>query len=100
MVLLAKRVSASPPLPAKTSTSATPSARAAACTRSKTRSHSTTSGVSSAMAGPDLHVRKARRAGSMPGSHHLLGLTFAAVRYAPQDPMFAIGDGRTGVPEL
>src|SRR5579862_7439708 len=36
----------------------------------------------------------------MAGADHLLGLTLAAIRDAPQHPVIAIGDGCAGVPKL
>src|SRR5580700_2438083 len=36
----------------------------------------------------------------MAGADHLLGLSLAAIRDAPQHPVIAIRDGRAGVPKL
>src|SRR5712692_3859543 len=96
MALLANRVRASLRAPMRASTSRTPSDAAICCTFSKSRRNSSLSPIAPA----DLDAVEARRAGSMSGSDHLLGLAFSAVRHAPQHPVIAVGDGSTGVPEF
>ena len=56
--------------------------------------------MSTRIGGPNLYVAKARRAGAVPGTHHLFGLAFAAVGNAPKRPMIAVGDGRAAIPEF
>src|ERR1700685_2361149 len=55
---------------------------------------------SAPISGAHLDVVEARRAGAMTGADHLLGLSLAAIRHAPQDPVIAIGDGRAGIPKF
>src|ERR1700682_5465837 len=82
------------------SMSGTPWARAASATLPKTASQSAFPSGSSGVGAPDADFSEARRASTVAGAHHLLGLPFAAVGYAPQGPMVAPGDGRAGIPEL
>src|SRR2546430_2714979 len=99
MVLLANRVSAPVAAPMLASTSVTPSARAASATAEKISSHCerlSTSGIGA----PDLDVAEARWRGAVPGPHHLLRLSLAAIRCAPYRPVFRSRDGRAGIPEL
>src|SRR5437588_10869396 len=49
---------------------------------------------------PDFNLAETRRAGAVARAHHLLGRPLAAIRDAPQRPMFGAGDGDAGVPEL
>src|SRR5438046_475037 len=76
------------------SISVTPSERAASTIRPK--SSSSLSGISA----PDFDLSEARRAGAVPGPHHLFRLPLAAIRNAPQVPVRAPGDGIASVPEL
>src|SRR5271157_4054967 len=71
-----------------------PSARAASTTCPKMAS------ALSRIGAPDPDVANPRRAGSMAGAHHLLGLPLAAVRHPPQGPVLRPGDGRAGIPEF
>src|ERR1035438_10082065 len=105
MLLLANRVSAPRCAAKSTSTSRTPNERAASWTLSKSSrllssesigAWSTSAGIS----GSDLDIMKARRARAMTGPDHLFRLALAAVRYTPQHPMIAVGDGGAGIPEL
>src|SRR5579864_708981 len=103
MLLLAKRVRASRCAPKITSTSGTPRDFADACTFSKSSSHRSMvrmGACSSGIGGSDLDVAESRGAGAVAGADHLLGLALAAVGYAPEDPVIAVGDGLAGVPEL
>src|SRR5271157_1320559 len=94
MALLAKRVSALVSEPRMASTSVTPCARAASTTWPKMVS------ALSGIGAPDFDLVETRRAGSVAGAHHLLGLAFAAIGNAPQRPVLGSRDGRAGVPEL
>src|ERR1035441_6340935 len=105
MLLLANRVSAPRCAAKSTSTSWTPSEWAACCTLSKSSrllssesigALSTSAGISCS----DLDIVKARWARAMTGPDHLFRLALAAVRYTPQHPMIAVGDGGAGIPEL
>src|SRR4051794_30228746 len=94
MALFANRVNeASSPLRI-TSRSCTPWARAASSAISNRRANSLRIGA------PDFDLAEPGRAGAMAGAHDLFGLAFAAVRHAPQGPVFAAGDGDASVPEL
>src|ERR1700692_4107374 len=96
MVLLANRVSASRWPAIKASTSETPSDFAARWTDSNSLRHSSNdkTGVKlSTISGSDFDVVKTRWARAVAGSNHLLGLTFTAIRHAPQSPVLAVGDG-------
>jgi hypothetical protein len=58
-------------------------------------------GVQSILAAlPILNVAESRWARAVSSPHHLLGLAFAAVRDAPQRPMFTARDGVAAIPEL
>src|ERR1044072_2178698 len=94
MALLANRVrAASSPL-RMTSRSCTPWARAAARAMPKMRSKSL------CIRAADLDLPEAGRSGAVARAHHLLGLTLAAVRDAPESPVFTAGNGGAGIPEL
>src|ERR1700728_3535818 len=56
--------------------------------------------ISTGIRGSHLDIVEARGAGAVAGADHLLGLSLAAIRNAPQHPMIAIGDGGAGVPKL
>jgi hypothetical protein len=85
---LAKRVSALDPAPIMTSISATPAARAAACTNPKISSERARVRRSDSFIGAaDFHIAEARRACAVAGSHDLLGLAFSAIGSAPQSPV-------------
>src|SRR5579883_3031599 len=94
MALLAKRVSEASSPASIASSSVTPSARAAAAACSKIAANSSRIGA------PDPDPAKPRGACAMPGAHHLLGLSLAAVGDAPQRPVLGAGDRGAGVPEL
>src|SRR5438270_6788429 len=101
MVLLAKRVSALEPAPNIASTSETPSDRAACWTNPKISwQRSRVKSSDSFIGDADFYAAEARRTGAMACPHDLLGLTFAAIRRAPQCPMLRTGDGRAGVPKF
>src|ERR1700722_3710200 len=100
MVLFAKRVRAPKCAPKSASTSETPSDLAASRTHPKSSWQSACDKISCGIRGAHLDVGKARRAGSMAGTDHLLGLSLAAIGNPPQHPMVAIRDGRAGVPKL
>src|SRR5579885_3315448 len=85
------------------STSGVPQARAACWIRSNSSRHRSsvnTTAALSGICGSDLDVVKARRTGAVPGADYLLGLPFAAIRHAPQDPVVAVGDGLAGIPKF
>src|SRR5579859_2624693 len=106
MVLLANRVSALAPAPVRTSTSRTPSARAAEAAAVKISSARlwVSRGVSRALltgiGAADLDVAEARGTRAVARTHHLFRLPLAAVRRAPQGPVLRTGNGRAGVPEF
>src|SRR5579883_1748702 len=97
MVLLANRVRASEWPATIASTSCTPCERAALATCSKT---SVARRPSSGIGAPDADSAKTRGAGAVPGPHHLLRLSFAAVRNSPQRPVLASGNGGARIPEF
>src|ERR1700689_697368 len=97
MLLLAKRVRAAQCAPKSASTSEMPSDAAACCTASKSSRHSL---KSTGIRGSHFDVVEARGACAVTGADHLLGLSFAAIRNAPQHPMVAIRDGGAGIPKL
>src|SRR5713226_839935 len=82
------------------STSATPSERAAAATCPKIASQRARVSSASLICAADPDFSEPRRARAMAGSHHLLGLSLAAVGRAPQRPVFRPGNRRAGIPEL
>src|ERR1700691_5108102 len=104
MVLLAKRVRAAQCAPKSTSTSETPKDTAARSTAAKSSRHSLCDNIapseSGAICGSHFDVVEARGAVAVAGADHLLGLSLAAIRNAPQHPMIAIRDGRAGIPKL
>src|SRR5260370_11825307 len=81
-------------------TSGTPSERAASTTCAKISSQRARVSKVSLIRAANLNGAEARWAGSMAGAHHLLGLSLAAVRRAPECPMLRTGDCRAGGPEL
>src|SRR5450755_3876619 len=105
MVLLAKRVRAPKCAPKSASTSATPNDLAVCRTPANSSRHSlcdinSEPYDSAGICGSHFNVVEARRACAMAGADHLLGLSLAAIRNAPQHPMIAIGDGGASVPKL
>src|ERR1700722_6429308 len=101
MVLLAKRVRAAQCAPKRASTSEIPKDAATCCTVPKSSRNWCRSLLrSSGIRGSHFDVVEARGTCAVAGADHLLGLSLAAIRHAPQHPMIAIGDGRAGIPEL
>src|ERR1700728_1551802 len=104
MALLANRVSALVPDATMASTSSIPSARAAPATCSNSSVHfSRGSGPTPLLlriSAPNFDAAEARGAGAVAGAHDLFRLPLAAIRRAPEHPMFGPGDGRARVPEL
>src|SRR5580698_8766958 len=105
MPLLANRVRAAQCAPKSASTSEMPKDVAACCTASKSSRQSlrvsiSAPSISGRIRGSHFDVVEARGAGAVAGADHLLGLSLAAIRNAPQYPVLAIGDGRAGIPKL
>src|SRR5271156_1741842 len=101
MVLLANRVRAPECAPKSASTSETPKDAAACCTAPNSSRYSFKSPLCSApIRGSHFDVVEARGACAVAGADHLLGLSLAAIRNAPQHPVLAIRDGGAGIPKL
>src|SRR3989441_7454193 len=49
---------------------------------------------------PDAHIAETRRRRAMARAHGLHGLTFSAIRRAPQSPLIEFADGVAGIPEF
>src|ERR1700720_4741034 len=100
MVLLANRVSASRWPAIRASTSETPSDFATRWTVSNSwrqSSNDKTGAGLSSISRSNLDVVKTGRACPVAGSDHLLGLSFTAIRHAPQSPVIAVRDGDAGI---